>query len=239
MKKENISNKKSIIRSFNYAIEGLIYSLSSQKNMRIHYVFAIVVIIAMLFFDLNKIEFAIVFLSTIFVVFAELVNTAIESVVDLCTDEYHPMAKIAKDVAAGSVVIAAINAIVIGYVIFFNKLNSVTLYILTRIRHQEIHLVFLGSILILIIVIGIKTYTKTGTPMQGGFISGHSALAFATATSISVISENTLVCTMAFIMAFLVAQSRIEGNIHSKRETIVGAILGIIIMLILFKLFKI
>ena len=231
--------KKSLINSFNYAIQGLMYSLLSQKNMRIHYVFAIVVIIAMLFFDLNKIEFAIVFMSTIFVVFAELVNTSIESIVDLVTDEFHPMAKIAKDVAAGSVVVSAINAVVVGYIVFFNKLNLVTLKILTSIRHQSIHLVFLGSILILICVVAIKTFTKSGTPMQGGFVSGHSALGFGLATAISILSENTLVTTMAFLMAFLVAQSRVEGKIHSKRETFFGAILGISIMIILFKFFKI
>lgn len=238
-KKSFHKKRKSLINSFNYAIQGIMYTLSSQKNMRIHYLFAVIVIVAMLFFDLNKIEFAIVFMATIFVVFAELVNTSIESIVDLVTEEYHPMAKIAKDVAAGSVVMSAINAVVVGYIVFFNKLNVVTLKILTTIRRQEIHLVFLGSILILIIVVAVKTYTKTGTPAQGGYISGHSALGFGLATAISILSENTLVTTMAFVMAFLIAQSRVEGKIHSKRETVFGAILGISIMVFLFKFFKI
>lgn len=233
------NKKKSFISSFNFAVEGLIYSLLSQNNMRAHYVFAVIVVIAMLFFDLTRVESAIIFMSIVLVVVAELFNTAIESAVDLITDEYHDLAKIAKDVAAGAVVVTAINAVVVGYLIFYDKLNPITLNVLTKIRRQEIHLTFVGIVLILILVIGLKTYTKTGTPFQGGQVSGHSALGFGLATTISLLSSNTLITTMAFIMAAMISQSRIEGGIHTKEETIIGAALGIFVMIVIFQLFQI
>lgn len=234
-----IKKEKNFISSFNYAVEGLIYSLLSQNNMRAHYVAGLIVVIGMLFFDLTRMESALVFISIIFVIFAELINTSIESVVDLVTDEFHPLAKIAKDVAAGAVVVSAINALVVGYLVFYNKLNPMTLTVLMKIRRQEIHLSFIGIILILFIVVGLKTYTKTGTPFQGGQVSGHSALGFGLATAISLLSSNTLVATMAFIMALLISQSRVEGGIHTTRETVFGAILGIFVMIAIFQLFEI
>lgn len=230
---------KSFISSFNYAVHGLVYSLLSQNNMRFHYVVAAVIIFAMLFFDLSRVESAVVLIAITMVIVAELFNTAVESVVDLVTEEYHELAKIAKDVAAGAVVVTAINAIVIGYLLFYDKLNPLTLNILTKIRRQEIHLTFVGLILIMMLVVALKTYTKTGTPFSGGQVSGHSALGFGMATTVSLLSSNTLVTTMAFLMAFMIAQSRIEGKIHSAEETVIGGALGIFVMIIIFQLFKI
>lgn len=236
---QNPKKEKSFISSFNYAVEGLIYSLLSQNNMRAHYIFAVIVVIGMLFFDLTRVEFALVFISIAMVVTAELINTAIESAVDLVTKEHHPLAKIAKDVAAGAVVVTAVNALVVGYLVFYNKINPITLSVLTRIRRQEIHLSFVGLLLILILVVGLKTYTKTGTPFQGGQVSGHSALGFGLATTISLLSQNTLIATMAFFMAVMISQSRIEGKIHTTGETVIGALLGIMVMIIIFQVFKI
>lgn len=237
--KRKPEKEKSFIQSFNYAVSGLIYSLLSQNNMRFHYLVAAVIIFAMLFFDLTRVESAIVLISITIVIVAELINTAIESVVDLVTDQYHELAKIAKDVAAGAVVVTAMNAVVVGYLLFYDKLNPTTLNILTKLRRQEIHLTFVGLILILMMVVALKTYTKTGTPFKGGQVSGHSALGFGMATTVSLLSSNTLITTMAFGMALMIAQSRIEGKIHTTEETVIGGALGIFVMIIIFQLFKI
>lgn len=238
-KSGSLKKEKSFINSFNYAIQGLIYSLISQNNMRFHYVIATLVIIAMLFFDLTRVESTVILICVSLVIITELINTAIESVVDLVTDEYHELAKIAKDVAAGAVVVSAINALFVGYLLFYDKLNPMTLNILTKIRRQEIHLTFVGLILIMILVVALKTYTKSGTPFQGGQVSGHSALGFGMATTISLLSSDTLITTMAFLMALMIAQSRIEGKIHTTEETVIGGALGIFVMIIIFQLFKI
>jgi len=231
--------KNSLIKSFNYAVEGIIYSLMSQRNMRVHYIVALIVLFASLFFDLTRIEMAVLFLSIAFVVVAEMVNTAIESAIDLTTTEYSPLAKIAKDVAAGAVLISVINSLAMGYLLFFDKINPITINVLTKIRRQGIHVTFVGIIIILILVVVIKTYAKSGTPFQGGIVSGHAALGFGLATAIALLSEDALITTMTFVMAALVGQSRIEGKIHSLREVVLGAITGIMVITFMFKLFKI
>lgn len=231
--------KISMIKSFNYAVEGIIYSLKSQRNMRIHYIFAISVLFASLFFELTRIEMAVLFISIAFVVVSEMINTAVESAVDLTTTEYSPLAKIAKDVAAGAVLIAAINAVTTGYLIFFDKINPITISVLTKMRRQGIHVTFVGIILIMILVVGIKTYAKSGTPFQGGIVSGHAALGFGLATAISLLSGDALIASLSFFMAALVGQSRIEGKIHTFREVVIGAITGIIVIVFMFKVFKI
>ncbi len=231
--------KNSMIKSFNYAVEGIIYSLMSQRNMRIHYIIALAILFASLFFELTRIEMSILFISITFVVVAEMVNTAIESAVDLTTTEYSPLAKIAKDVAAGAVLISAINSLAVGYLLFFDKINPITITVLTKMRREGIHVTFIGIIIILILVVAIKTYAKSGTAFQGGIVSGHAALGFGLATSIALLSGDALITTMAFIMASLVGQSRIEGKIHSFHEVVLGAITGIIVIILMFKIFKI
>ena len=112
----------SFLESFKYAIEGIDYATYTQRNVKIHFIIAIIVLIFSLFFDLSNIQFLFIILSISFVIFSEFINTSIESVVDLCTEEYNIKAKIAKDVAAGSVVISSFNAVFIGLVIFGEKL---------------------------------------------------------------------------------------------------------------------
>lgn len=240
-KKYDVRNprKISMIKSFNFAVEGIIYSLMSQRNMRIHYVFAMLALFSSLFFELTRIEMALLFLTVTFVVVAEMINTAIESAVDLITTDYSPLAKIAKDVSAGAVLVSAVNAVAMGYLLFFDKLNPITINVLTKIRRQGIHVTFVSIILILILVVVIKTYAKSGTAFQGGIVSGHAALGFGLATASSLISEDPLIATMTFIMAALVGQSRIEGKIHTFREVVFGAITGIMVIIFMFTVFKI
>lgn len=88
------------IDAWNNALYGIIYTSKTQLNFKIQLIIAVLVAILSLFMDLNKAEFLCLILSVVLVLFAELVNTAIETVVDLFVDVYHPKAKIAKDVAA-------------------------------------------------------------------------------------------------------------------------------------------
>lgn len=115
-------NKKSLIKSFKYAIQGIITGIKQEKNMKIHIIIMFLVIIFSILLKISKIEWIICIIQFGFVISLELVNTAIESTVDLITLEKHPQAKIAKDVAAGSVLIAAITSAIIGLIIFIPKL---------------------------------------------------------------------------------------------------------------------
>jgi diacylglycerol kinase (ATP) len=112
---------KKFTDSFNYAIEGIIYSIRTQRNMKIHMIAAILVLIFSLFFDFSKMEMLILFLTITLVIVLEMINTAIEATIDVMANYYHPLAKIAKNVAAGAVLVSAINAIVVGYLLFFES----------------------------------------------------------------------------------------------------------------------
>ena len=224
-----------LIKTFNYAIDGIIYTLKSQRNMKIHYAIAILVLFLTLFLNLSRIEIIAVFFSISLVILSEMFNTAIEKTVDLVTTEYSPLAKIAKDVAAGAVLISALNSIMVAYLVFFDRLNPSTLSLLIKIKNQDVHVTIIGIIITLLFFFFFKTLSPKGSHVQGGVVSGHAALSFALATSIGYISENALVATLSFMLALLVAQSRIEGRIHTLREVIYGGILGILVITLLFK----
>lgn len=104
------------------AISGIWYGVKTQRNIKIQIVVAILVIIVGIFLRLNITEFIFITFAIMLVVITEMVNTAIETVVNLCTAQYHNLAKIAKDVAAGAVVLAAVNAIIIAVLILVGKL---------------------------------------------------------------------------------------------------------------------
>jgi diacylglycerol kinase len=108
--------------SFGYAFAGLAYCFRTQRNFRIHIALAIAATLLGLLLGLTWAEWAVLTTTMVLVLSAEMVNTMIESLVDLVTVEYHPLAKIAKDVAAGVVLLTAIGAVVVGLVIFGPRL---------------------------------------------------------------------------------------------------------------------
>ena len=230
--------KRTIIDSFNYAVSGIITSLKTEKNMKVHYIIAILIIISSLFFDFTRIEFLLLLFSISLVVITEMINTALERVVDLITEDFHPLARIVKDVAAGAVLIAAINSIIVGYLLFFDRLNSLTDLLLFKIRRSPIHLTFVALLVVILITIGLKAkfFKGRGTHFQGGAVSGHAAVAFCVATIVAFLAENMLVTTMTYGLALLVGESRIEGKIHSFIEVILGSILGLLVGILVFQI---
>ena len=230
--------KRSIISSFNYAVNGIILALKSEKHMRFHYIIALGVIISSLFFDFSKLEFLILLFATSLVIVAEMLNTAIEKAVDMITKDYHPLARVAKDIAAGAVLIASLNALIVAYLLFFERLNNTTDLILFKIGKSPVYLTFVALLVVVILVIGFKAkfYKGKGTHFQGGAVSGHAAVAFCVATIVSFLSHHILVTTLSYFLALLVGESRIEGKIHSITEVVFGAVLGSIIGVLIFQL---
>lgn len=226
---------KRIINSFNYAVAGVIQALKTEPNMKIHFIVAFLVLFMSLFFNFNRIEMLILFFTITMVIVSEMLNTAIEKAVDLITKEYHPVAKIVKDIAAGAVLISALNAIVVGYLLFFERISLYPGLLINRLRNSPIHLTFISIILVILLVVWIKTKTKTGTPFQGGFASGHSAIAFSVATAIAFMTDNALIMTLSYFLAALVAESRVESKIHYLREVIVGSVLGTLVTITIFQ----
>lgn len=227
---------KNLFDSFNNAINGIIYAVRTQRNMKIHCATAILMLLITLFYNLPRAELLVLFLTIILVIFAELVNTAIEAVVDIIVDEYHPRAKVAKDVAAGAVLVTAINAVIVAYIIFFDKIEPTAYSILNKISSTPFHIVFIGILITLICILFIKAYFRTGTPLKGGMPSGHSALAFAIATSIWIMTKDIRIFFLTLFLSLLVVQSRVEAKIHTVVEVIIGGFVGVLIMLMLFQL---
>ncbi|MED1205096.1 diacylglycerol kinase family protein [Heyndrickxia acidicola] len=108
-------------KTFVYAWQGLMDALGKEKNLQFHFVFASIMVVCSFIFSISRTEWLFVILSIFGVIALELMNTAVERVVDLVTKEYHPLAKQAKDIAAASVLVYAFMSVIIGLVIFLPK----------------------------------------------------------------------------------------------------------------------
>lgn len=229
---------RKLIDSFNYAISGLIYALKTQRNMKIHFFIGTMVVFISLFVDFNRTEILILGITICLVIITELINTAIEATIDLYTEKYSPLAKIAKDVAAGAVLVAAANSIFVAYVLFFDRVQPVAKTVFTKVQQSSGHLTFVSLILVIVAVIAMKSkLSKRGTYLLGGMPSGHSALSFCIATAIAFISKDVLIATLGYFLAITISQSRIEGKIHTPLEVVVGGIIGTLITLLIFQVF--
>lgn len=194
--------------------------------MKIHVIATVAVIIGALFLRMNVLSIALLSFAISLVWVTELINTAIEALVDLLRPEKHPLAKIAKDVAAGAVFAATVNAGLVGYLLFINHLRSSSYTVFRTLKSSYFHTVAVVFVVVAIIVIALKSIFKTGTPLEGGKPSGHSALAFSAWTAILITSENIVIVALSFFISALVAQSRIKNGIHTFKEVMYGGLLG-------------
>lgn len=107
-----------ILKSFKCAAKGILYTIKNEKNMRIHTVISFYVLLFSCFFHLSFVKYAVLFLTIGSVLTLEMFNTSIEAIIDICSKEYNSVAKIAKDIAAGAVMISSAFAVVIGIMFF-------------------------------------------------------------------------------------------------------------------------
>lgn len=225
------------LESVNCAIEGILWAARTQRHLRWHFLAAIAVLLAALFFRLSPLEFILLCLAITLVLFAEMFNTAIEVVVDLLSPEFHPLARRAKDVAAGAVLVASIGAAVLGYL-------ALSRYIFPRLEEglkllppPAGELALVAVLVVTILVVLFKARLGKGTPLHGGMPSGHAAVAFSIATSVALSKVGAIITLMAAVLAIMVSHSRLLMGIHSLREILVGALLGAGITLAIFLLF--
>jgi diacylglycerol kinase (ATP) len=226
------------LKSADYAIEGILHGARTQKHLRYHFITATVVLIASYVLGVTRLEFILLSLAVILVVSAEMLNSAIEAVVDLMSPGYAEKARIAKDIAAGAVFITAFGAAVLGYVILFPYIKKTFYEGFYVAKHSYEDISLISFILVLIFVIITKTYFGKGHPLRGGMPSGHSALAFSVWVSVTFTTENFLASLLCFILAVLIAQSRVAVKVHSQWEVIAGALMGAIATFLLFRLFS-
>ena len=230
-------------RSFEHAYRGMISAVRTQRNMRFHVVAAVVVLVASLLVGVSKLELAILVLTILVVFVTEMFNTAMEFVVDMVTSEYHPLAKLAKDVSAGAVLVSSVGAVLVGYLILADNLGPLPLDTLESIRRWPGHLTLVSLGLVVLIVLFVKAVTRSPNAFAGGMPSGHAAVAFAAWVAASFIAVDGgagryagLVSVITFLMALLVCQSRVESGVHSGYQVAIGALIGVLLATAAFQL---
>ncbi len=232
---------RSLVQSFNYAFEGVLYTLATQRNMRIHYSASAAAMIACVVLGVERTEFALIVLAATLVIVSEMINTAVEAAIDVATTSYNPLAKVAKDVAAGAVLIATFNALIVAYLVFGTRFDEPSLAMIRAVRETPVHVTFSALAVTFLGVIALKVVSgRRGTPLRGGFPSGHAAMAFAGWMAITFFvggSEyGSFASVLTFMLALLVAQSRVESGVHTWYEVMAGAVLGALVTLVIFQL---
>ncbi len=237
----NVGRSPSVLQSFNFAVEGIVHVLRTQRNMRIHFAIAVAVLVAALALGVRRLELVALLLAISFVLIAEMLNTALEAGIDVATTSFDPLAKLAKDIAAGAVLIATVNAVAVGYLVFVERIKDPSSRVLDTLREGPAELTLVALVLTAVLVIAAKAYTGRGRPLSGGLPSGHAAVAFSGWMAATyILGDSThwfLISSITFIMALLVAQTRIESGIHSFVEVLSGGVLGALVTLVLFQLF--
>ncbi len=235
----SLQKKRDILGPFKVATSGLVYTFRTQRHMRFHLYMVLAVVILGVFFGLRLRELLVLLFTISLVLVAEMFNSAIEATVDLVQPNYNPMAKFAKDISAGAVLITTIVALVVG-----------ALMILGEARWEEIKISLtsesLGTPVVAKLVVGVvlaaliavigKGLGKRGLPLKGGLVSGHAAVGFFLAGSVMFLSDNAVVSALAILLAAIIAQSRWEAKIHSVFELTLGAGVGVILSLVFFGL---
>lgn len=226
------------IQSTNHAIEGILHAAKTQRHMRYHFYTAILILITSFSIGISWSEVVVIITLSILVLSVEMLNSALETITDILFREYDERAKRIKDMAAGAVLITATGAAVIGFIILFEPVKNFFYTGLNIAKHAESDVAVAALIVVLILVVLTKSFFGKGEPLRGGMPSGHAAVAFSIWVAVTFISESFMPSLLVFIMAILIAQGRISTGVHKPREVLLGALLGIAVTFLLFKIFS-
>jgi len=223
----------------NVAIEGIIYSVKTQRHMRYHLVAALGVLLVGLSVNISRTDFILLSMAIVLVLVTEMLNTALEVAVDMIAEEYHPKAKIAKDIAAGVVLVASICALILAYLILYPAIREAWergICKLPKAPHDVI--AFVSLAVVVITVVFLKAVLGKGDPLRGGMPSGHAAVSFSIWITTIYLSGSLPIIVLTFILAAMVSWSRWSSGVHQPQEVAVGALLGAGVTLVLFQLFR-
>jgi len=247
-------------RSFDYATQGVQYAFRTERHMRFHFVAALGVALWALALRLPILELLFVYSAIVIVILTEMVNTALEYLVDLATDGWDARAKRVKDIAAGVVLTSCVYAIAVWAIVFLApaRLNelwnaAVGMWYLalgrgdsavphlehsTFVRHMPlIHLGATGLVMLALTIIICKEQVAKGRFLSGGWASGYASLAVFVATFLIFAARGNLwVILGSLVLSILVIQSRVEGRIHTWPEVGRGSLLGFGLATLLFVL---
>jgi diacylglycerol kinase (ATP) len=226
------------VQRANVAIEGIIYAVKTQRHMRYHLVSALAALVLGLALNISRSEFILLCMAIVLVLVTEMLNTAIETTVDMISEEFHPRAKIAKDIAAGVVLIASIGALTLGYLILYPVLKATIAsgqWHVHKTPGDVIAFVALSVVIILVIIL--KAFLGKGEPLHGGMPSGHAAVAFSIWTASVYLAGSVPIMLLTLLLAVMVSWSRWSSGVHRPIEVIIGALLGAGVTFLFFFLF--
>lgn len=229
--------RRDLLGPFKVAMNGLVYTFKTQRHMRVHLYVVITIVLLGVLFNLGLREVLLLLFMISLVLVAEMFNSAIEATVDLVQPNYHPLAKFAKDIAAGAVLITSIIAIVVAALMLLgeNRWEEIKINLTSEtINVPAAPRLIIGVFVLLIVVVIGKGLGSRGQVLKGGLVSGHAALGFFGAVSILLLTDQFIVGVIAIILAGLIAQSRWEKRIHSVFELTLGAAVGSLLALVLF-----
>jgi diacylglycerol kinase (ATP) len=231
-----------LLQALNNGFDGVIWVLRTQRNMRIHFLAGAGALVLAVVLGVSRIDLIALILAIALVIVAEMINTALEAAVDLAMPEPHPLAKVAKDVAAGGVLVSAACSLAVGYLVFADRIAAPTGTAIHRVRSSSPDLTLIALLIVVLAVIASKAISGRGTPLSGGLPSGHAAVAFAGFTAVVLSTgdspHHVLVASLSLLMALLVAQTRVESGVHTVSEVSLGALLGLSLTLLVFQLVR-
>jgi len=221
--------------SFKNALDGIVYVIKAERNMKIHIAAALVVILLSINYKLDKIETVFVCIAIGLVLICELLNTAIEVLVDMVMESFHPKAKIVKDVAAGGVLMSAILSVVIGYIIFIDRVAGDTVKAIGFLRNLDMRIsiaILTGAIVFMVIIAAAfkkKVSIKSSWDTIIAFIISASAMA------VLLWNVNVKNSILFFGICMLVVISRFKKKMQNVYEILLGAVPAFLIVLIIYQ----
>jgi len=223
--------KRAFTARLNNAVEGLIGVFKEHRTVRLHLLVSSLVFAVGVFLGLGRVELLFLAMALGLILFAEMINSCIEMVLDFIHPDYNKKLGRIKDMLAGTVLFMGLVSLFVSYLLFSPYLESSLPRGFDRLKGASWYITFLTLAIVGAIVIISKTFFQKGTPLRGGIPSGHAAMSFSIWTIITLIEANALLSILIFVLAVIIASSRVKEGIHSLWEIVLGGLVGFLVTL--------
>ncbi len=223
---------RDLLASIQFALDGIVYAVRHERNVKIHFVAAVAVLVCCLTLPLASLEVLMLLGVTSLVLVAELMNTAIESVVNMTIQGHHPLARVAKDVAAAAVLVSAFFALGVAWHVLLPAAALASWRLADSATGSV--LAWLLSTLLVLAAVVVPAVSHRGPFPPGRLILGHAALAFGVSAAVLSVTREPLSALLAMPFAAMVSRNHVRTGIHGWPQVLSGAAFGAALSLSLF-----